>query len=47
MHHTMLKSKIHRAPCVVHVGAHNETIQIDREVANLLGEPTVAKKERI
>jgi aspartate 1-decarboxylase len=32
----------HYDPRVVHVGAHNETIQIDREVATLLGEPTVA-----
>jgi aspartate 1-decarboxylase len=32
----------HYHPRVVHVGTHNETIQIDREVATLLGEPTVA-----
>jgi aspartate 1-decarboxylase len=39
---TMMKSKIHRAtvnyePLVVHVNAHNQIINVDREVATLLG----------
>jgi len=29
-------------PRVVHVGAHNEIVNVDREVAKLLGEPTAA-----
>ena len=32
----------HYDPRVVHVGAHNEIITVDREVATLLGAPTAA-----
>jgi len=32
----------HYAPRVVHVGAHNEILNIDSEVATLLGAPTAA-----
>jgi aspartate 1-decarboxylase len=32
----------HYAPRVVHVNAHNEILQVDQEVATLLGAPTTA-----
>jgi aspartate 1-decarboxylase len=32
----------HYNPCVVHVDTHNQIIQVDREVATLLGAPTAA-----
>jgi aspartate 1-decarboxylase len=30
----------HYTPCVVHVNTHNEILQVDQEVATLLGAPT-------